>query len=265
MRGCRKELERAPIPLVSQTLDLAVLWSAKAGCTYAVKWMYFQEGILDEALAYAYWPHQYRQQVYYKRADYSKALRRIPELGPRAIKFVRNPFDRVVSAYLAFCQGAADMNYLLQTPILEDIGRHLGRPVGKGNLFTFREYVSYVGSLDLDKADIHIRRQQHPCERAGELPELTVVRVEDSRELMPGIEDRLGLRRSDHAYLRRSRHHTERLESAAFAGDTRFGVTVGVPVPPTAAFFDDELEALVTDLYRADVETYGYRLATTVP
>ncbi len=262
---CLRRLEQPPIPLVSQTLDIAVLWSAKAGCTFAVKWIYFQEGVLDEALDYAYWPHQYRQHVFYKREAYAEALHSIPSLGPRAIKFVRNPFDRAVSAYLAFCQAAANMSFTQHPKVLEAIGKHLGRPVGRGELFSFREYVSFLASVDLDVADIHIRRQVHPCEAIEALPDMTVLRVEDSTERLPIVEDQLGLRRSDQRYLRRSQHHTERLTSAAFAGDERFGETVGVPVAPTGAFFDDELVAAVSDLYAIDIESYGYPAPQTGP
>src|SRR5262245_40111232 len=88
---CLDSFRDDPVPLYSEALDLAILWNAKAACTFAVKWLFYQEGVLDEALGFAPWPHDYRQQVYCQRPSYREDLARIPSLGPRAIKFVRNP------------------------------------------------------------------------------------------------------------------------------------------------------------------------------
>ncbi len=156
--------------------------------------MLFQEGLLDEAEAYAPWIHQYRQQVYCKRPGYTRSLRSIPELGPRTIKFVRDPFDRTVGAYLAFAQQAYRLASSQHEPMLRAIGSHLGRRVGEGDLFSFREFVSFLGSQDLGSANIHVRRQVHPCEIDGELPEMTVVKIEDAQSVMPPLEISLGLK-----------------------------------------------------------------------
>jgi hypothetical protein len=213
---CQRSLVHSPVPMISEPLDLAVLWNAKAGCTFAIKWLYFQEGILEEALEYASWPHQYRQQVYCKRPHYADGLKRIPSLGPRAIKFVRNPYDRAVGAYLSYSQQAYRLSSPQHVPVLKAIGSHLRREVGDGQLFTFREFVGFLGTLDLDTANIHVRRQISRCEQLDQLPELTLVRIEESDALLPRIEERLGLQPSDLAGLRRSRHHSKREDFEGF-------------------------------------------------
>lgn len=278
---------------------MAILWNAKAGCTFASKWLWFQEGLLDEALSYSPWPHEYRLQVYCRRPAYPERMGRIPELGSRALKFVRDPFDRTVSAYLSFSNQAyrlgnnrqtsaaeeASLQFrrLLRHPrarslgavasdarqiyvryrreravVLKAIGRYLGRPVGPGHPFTFREYVGYLGTLDLDRADPHIRRQISWCERLGQLPQLRIVRLEESASELPTIEDELGLRRSDLVRLRASRHHTSRRRSEEFAGDARIERTSDVEVPTTRSFYDDALIGQVADLYAEDFDAYGY-------
>lgn len=255
--GCQASLARSPVPLYSEEAGLALLWNAKAGCTFAVKWLYYQEGILEEALAYDPWPHRYRQDVYYQRPGYTEGLGQLLELGDRVVKFVRNPYDRTVSTYLFLCE-AWSRPELKHLEILDGLRGHLGREVGHGQLFTFREFVSYLGSIDLDVADIHLIRQTHACERDGKLADMTIVRIEESAARLPEIEERLGLRPSDHGRLRRSRHHTVRQDLTRFAGDTPFEATVGVSVPPTIAFYDAELVRQVSELYGSDADRYGY-------
>ncbi len=281
--ACLAALAREPLPLYSDGLDIALLWNAKAACTFAIKWFFFQDGVLDEAEVYAPWPHQYRQQVYCARPDYKDGIAAIPRLGPRAIKLVRDPFDRVVSSYLSYCTQAhrpaetslsgsvassarrlregmliGPATSSQHVPMLKAIGRHLRRKVGDGNLFTFREWVGFLESLDLEEADIHVRRQLHPCERDGSLPELTVVRAEEAEEELPRLEEALGLRPSQYARLRRSRHHTERVDDARFVADERLGGAIGVSIPTTRWFYDVALIETVGRLYREDIDAYGY-------
>ena len=257
-KTCLDSFAIDPQPMYSDVLDLALLFSAKAGCTFAVKWLYYQEELLDEARAYSPWPHDYRQQVYCKRPRYSEKTAMIPELGPRAIKFVRNPFDRAVGSYLFYSVWAQKRDVREHVQMLDAIGVRLRRPVGDGQLFSFREFVDFLASLDLDKADIHVRRQISLCERLGQLPELTIIRIEESAEALPRLEDDLGLRRSDLAQLRDSSHHTKRADIEGFVGDKLFDQPLSVAVPRSIAFYDDRLTAQVARMYAEDIEAYGY-------
>ena len=282
---CLDSLRREPIPLCSDELDVALLWNAKAACTFAIKWLYWQEDLLGEAQAYASWPHQYRQYVYCQRPRYSECLGSIPQLGPRVIKVVRNPYDRAVGAYLSYANQAArrtrarhdllakavvrrvrgrdhipspDETDPQHARLLRSIGRHLGRDVGNGGLFTFREFVGFLETLDIATADMHLRSQVHACERSGALDGLSLVRIEEAERAIPRLEDALGLRPADLARLRRSRHHSERSEGGSFVGGSPFGDTLGSPVPASRWFYDDALVQAVGRIYREDVERYGY-------
>ena len=237
---CLDSLQRAPVALYSESLPLAVLFSPKAGTTFAVKWFFFQEGILDEALAYAKWPHPYRQEVFYQRPDYVK-LAAVPSLGPRVVKFVRDPYDRAVSSYLHFCELSQRDDPNQARVVLADIGDHLGRPVGIESSFTFREFVSYLASIDLRVANVHFRTQVSPCERDGLLQEMRIVRIEESRDELPRLEADLGLKASDYEKLRRSPHDTTRADLTAFFGDTALGFARDVPTPRTESFYDEAL------------------------
>lgn len=257
-RACIASLGVDPIPLYSDALDVALLWNAKAGCTFAIKWLFYQEGLLDEALTYSRWPHDYRQDVYCRRPSYVDKLARLPTMGSRAIKFVRDPHHRAVGGYLFYADWAQRQREPQHVEMLTDIGNHLGRTVVSGEPFTFREFVGFLGTSDLDSADVHVRRQISTCERLGQLPDLTVVRIEDSASRLPRLEDELGLRRSDLDRLGSSMHHTRRDDVAGFVGDHLFARTLGVTVPRTAAFYDESLKAEVSRLYAEDLEAYGY-------
>lgn len=259
-RACISELTSGPVPLVSEVLDIALLWNAKAACTYAVKWLFWQEGILEEALSYSGWPHDYREQVFCQRPAHAESLRRIPHLGHRAIKFVRNPFDRAVGAYLFFAMWGQRRHDRQHPEVLDAIDTHLGHDIDAREPFSFREFVSFLSSLDLETADVHLRRQLSGCEKGGRLPDLSVVRVEESAVTLPELETRLGLRHADGERLRRSRHHTIRIKSDAFVGDERYVKTFNVPMPRSTSFYDDELEAVVAQLYRDDLDAYRYDL-----
>jgi hypothetical protein len=251
-------LTSEPLPLFSERNGIALLWSAKAASTFAVKWMYFQEGVLDEAMAYSRWPHHYRRHVWYKRPGHRDLVQSIPELGPRAIKFVRDPYERVVSSYLSYVHQLQRRPRLQHLPMLWSIGWYLRRPIGGRRSFSFREFVGFLGTLDLETANIHVRVQTHPCERLGMLPEMSIVRAEESAEVLPRLEDELGLCRSDARRLGRSGHHSHREVVDAFVGDTVFHEVMTKPVPTSASFYDADLAAAVARLYHEDIARYGY-------
>jgi hypothetical protein len=255
---CRDALRKTPIALYSEPQQLAVLWSAKAGCTFAVKWFFFQADLLEEALAYSPWPHEYRQWVFTISPEYKRQLRAVPSLGSRVVKFVRNPYDRAVSSFLQACQQSTQRVDHASPPVHELVGAYLGRPAGEDSPFTFREFVDFLSAADLDSSNTHIRRQISPCERDGRLSEMTIVKIEESARVLPHIEATLGLKESDFGLLRESPHHTLRADLPGFAGDTPFGKTREIAIPHSDSFYDEALLKEVGALYAEDCEAYGY-------
>ena len=125
-------------------------------------------------------------------------------------------------------------------------------------MFSFREFVAFLGDENVRRADIHVRKQVHVCERLGELTGLSVVRIEEARETLKRLEMELRLRRSDIGRLGTSRHHTSRVDVGTFVGDRQFGETAGSVVPASRAFYDAALHAEVYRIYQDDFEAYGY-------
>ncbi len=249
----RAALRHRPQPLVQPDLGLAVLFSAKAGCTFAVKWFFQQVGLLDAALAHSSWVHDYRIARFYM-AD-SHRPEALLEPGMKVIKFVRNPYERTVSSYIHAVRTGYDDSRL------QDF---LGRPVDEQHRFSFREFVAYLegDSLSAQRCDPHHKQQVHQLERLGLVPALRILRVEEARHRLARLERQLGLRPTRYDELRHSSHHTLRAAQAVPCADRRdWPAAVGrrrVQFPATHFFYDPSLLARVGALYRGDFQAYGY-------
>jgi hypothetical protein len=169
------------------------------------------------------------------------------------VKFVRDPFERVVSSFVhASRRGYED----------EGLFKFLGRPVDAVQRFSFREFVAYLETLNLDRCDAHHRYQIHPLERDQLVRPAHLIKLEQSGESLPALEHELGLRRTDLHVVGTAHHHTTRVDAGTFCGDERFvlGPEPGV-VPQTRWFYDAQLRSKVAELYDVDFEAYGYAKA----
>ncbi|MGA9333993.1 MAG: sulfotransferase family 2 domain-containing protein [Rudaea sp.] len=247
-----------PMLLATSQPRLGLLWSAKAGCTFAVKWFLSQAGLLPAATFFHAWIHQYRNQVFYASEGFALALAQPDFLDFPFVKFVRDPYARCVSAYLAFCHVTHTQRNGEHGEFLSLIERSVGRQLGAQRTFTFREFVAFLGKLNLDCCDIHVRRQTHPLERLAALRNLHVVQLERSECELPAIERMLGLPSTDLASLRRSPHHATKAEYPGIHADTSFFNTVNHPTPAARSFYDDALRTAVAQLYAEDFSRYGY-------
>jgi hypothetical protein len=77
-----------------ESANLAVMWSYKAACTTVIKWLFQQNGLLPEALAYNSWVHKYRLRQYQKSERYLSRLKRLSSGGFEVVKIVRDPPGR---------------------------------------------------------------------------------------------------------------------------------------------------------------------------
>ena len=87
---------------------------------------------------------------------------------------------------------------------------------------------------------------------------MRIVKVEETRRVMPELEAELGLPPSDYDELRRSPHHTTRSDQPGFFGDTCFRNNRNVAMPSSPAFYDADLVREVGRLYAEDIERYDY-------
>lgn len=220
-------------------LSLALFWSAKAGCTYAVKWMLFQLDLLDEAYAFSHWPHDYREHVFYERRRHTEALLPLLSGDLHVVKVVRNPFIRCVSSY----------NHALSSPFVpKDLINEEG--------FSFEQFVSYLETQDLSTGNIHWRRQTHPLEEAGIVGIDTVIKLEYVQQQLKDLEKRLSLKESPSS-LSRTSHVIPRISATGYVGKVIFSRNQQT-YPQYRSFYNEDLLARVSHLYAQDFIRYDY-------
>ncbi len=244
-----------PEPIVDSRHKVVLLWSAKAGCTFAVKWMLGHMGLLQEALAHHRWIHNYRAHKLYKSAAHKASIQDFVDepAAYRAVKIVRNPFKRALSSYIHASQcGYEDVH----------MARFLKRAVDADNRYSFREFVAYLETIDLNACNVHHRLQTHRLERAFAPGTRFVIDLDHSMILLPGLERLLRLRRSNLSRYRKSHHHTQPSKRIAteFSADSLLRVTLESKrdLPGYRHFYDADLERRVYDLYAEDFLLYGF-------
>jgi hypothetical protein len=199
-------------------------WTAKAGCTVVVKMFLDHCGLLDTALAYHEWVHNYRG-AYLGPAP--------PHCTVPFIKFVRNPYSRAVSSYLGVAYGRQIF------PMLESVDH-----------FSFETFLQYLVS-DTVSWDIHFDKQFCPGEIYDE-----IVPIEKMDEIMPRINQKYGLSlnwkfTSSHHFAKDPTMETD------YQGAKDFS-KVRHPIGSYKQFYNDENRKLVELIYGEDILHYGY-------
>jgi hypothetical protein len=101
-RRLENAFQKRTKPLISDQLGMVVFLSPKVGFTYGCKWFFDHLGILEEALCYSEWIHDYRMEVFNKSVTYQQSLKAYIDHPAHftTIKLVRDPYDRAVSSYI---------------------------------------------------------------------------------------------------------------------------------------------------------------------
>jgi len=247
--------------LVDTERKFALLWTPKVGSHFAVKWFFDQKGLLEKALNYhSYYygdsgegfVHNFRDEVYRFSEEHRMSVGQFLQKPDEyiAIKIVRHPLERAVSSFIH----ANKYRF-----VDNSISKFLRREINRENKFSFREFVSFLESLDIYKCNIHFRVQTHPYERSGQVRVNRVIDLNNSIKLFSNLEKELGLKSTDLEKLAQSRHHTIREKIDGFYGDkiSTYG-RMGISIPPAKNFYDQDLVNRVGKIYQEDFERYGY-------
>ena len=239
-------------PLFLEDKDVAVLWSAKAGCTFAVKWFLYQRGELEQALQHSDWIHDYRTQVYRSSPVYEAGVHRAEYGKFRYFRLVRDPYSRAVSSYLHMVRTVGD------TAFHAPFNDFLGRDIEAGSGVSFAEFCEFLLSIDVSRCDIHYRQQAHLLETRGLIDVDHVVHLESLEQELDPLVGKYHLKPVSVGELSASHHNTRRSRSHGFVGDQPFQRTAEDVYPDYHQFYNEELAAMVRTIYAEDFHRYGY-------
>jgi hypothetical protein len=209
-------------------------WSEKSGCTVVCKMIFKEMGILDEALEFHSWIHQFRNQVFYDR--YGRVSMDMLRLNEHVkMKFVRNPYTRAVSSYMA-----------------AEFFRRTGyKEVGD---ISFLEFLNQVKNEEL--VDAHWRVQRKLYEDEIELDE--IIQIENIHEEAKRLSKKYGL--NFETEFTSNHHLTKNKAIDTFVGRKKYSEFYNkkFEIPDYKCFYDDEIKALVDDIYADDIYGYNY-------
>lgn len=255
-RRIKRSFIDCPVPIFYPEKRLILFWNAKAGCTFSIKWMFAQMGLLKKATEYHNWIHRYRNNVYYRsklQRTGIKLFLREPD-SFNAVKIVTDPFRRAVRSHIHACiNGYEDTK----------ISSFLQREINSTNRFSFREFSQYLANINVKKCDIHHKMQFSEFEQKRYLESFHIIRLEDSMKEIPRLERLLNLDEIDLLSLRKSDHHRPKYKTSEFMGDVVINEIFGIrqpTIPEYKQFYDDDIIEIISNVYREDFERYNYEV-----
>ena len=246
------------LPLVREGFPVVCCWSAKAGCTTALKWFLQHNGLLQEAMQHGAWLHDYRVRRMVEEPGYERRCRRaVRSDGVHVIKVIRDPAKRAVSAYLHYLRTASDP--WIGSLVLAEWKAANGFGAQPG--LSFAQFLEFV--LDLQRRrqplEPHVRPQY---DRAWDPHVDTCIPLEDLAAGLEETERRCGLPHVDVRSLSESRHHNRPSGHQQWPRDaSRFPATAEtldeIGVPSADLLLDTTTIPLLQAAYSADYEAYG--------
>lgn len=268
-RGSRLILEReltVRSPLYHPDFPVIMMWSEKSACTVAVKWFFHHVGLLDEALSRARWVHVYENEVFKARKGYLADCKKAILSGKPVIKFVRNPYLRVVSGFLETCNPRVlrepeHWSTIARSAVLTEL---FNTRVELEYAYSFNQFVRWLAAQPPERLDLHLAPQFRPFEAQLNVE---VVRLEDSANAFCEVEQRFGLPSTlGNEQIHASGHHHRK--RGVTAGKATLLMDAGIPIQRRKTFrlFDFPVQAIaeapagevIRGVYAQDFSAYDY-------
>ncbi|ABG53420.1 hypothetical protein Tery_4433 [Trichodesmium erythraeum IMS101] len=210
-------------------------WTEKAGCTIVCKMFFDVMGILQEALDYNSWIHNYRQDKFYEK--FGKVTEDMLS-GDKFVKmkFVRNPYTRAVSSY--FAANENNKQYLKGYEHLD---------------LSFYDFLLLVKQKKI--VNDHWRTQYQEIESRFNFDE--IIKIENIEQEVKRLNQKYSLNLQLHTHS--SHHHKKDKNKSEFVGRKKYSeLEISGTIPDYRNFYDDETKLLVSEIYEKDLKTYKY-------
>jgi hypothetical protein len=221
-------------------------WSAKAGCTVVAKLFFRHAGVLDEAMAYAPWVHDYREEVYQKK--HVVVVDDLLNPDYLLLKIVRNPFLRAVSSYIHACKYPS----ILDKPVICSLNGKIG---SKSEGLTFSMFVQYLELVNITSCNLHYSRQKQKWEDGLRAPQ--IIYLENIESDIQQVNQRYRTQFSLEGLLH-SPHHVEKDPGVNVPAYDIPWDELHKAIPEYRWFYNQDLLVRVADIYKEDVNAYGY-------
>ena len=179
---------------------------------------------------------------------------------PSWFKFavVRNPYDRLVSAFVdKFCREG------LETPKSQKILMAVNSTDNKGNLqISFRQFVEYLDTQNIDTVDRHWRRQSYILD---DIKLDKIIDIKDIATALPELEKQFCIETNFNFDIRRQSNIYDEKK------DEIISYTWDIPnteliqrhaetntFPKRSKFYNDELKSIVSRIYEDVFKLYPY-------
>lgn len=249
------------LPLISRDFPIAVCWSAKSGCTTILKWFLAHNGLLEKALAYSSWVHDYREQRLCAGHDYRWQCERLfshDRSKTFIVKVIRDPAKRAVSSFLHFLRWEHNEGWAAGAAVASwKQAMGLGTQPG----LSFRQFLHFIADKQRHgrTIDPHFRPQYEPLQD----PQVHAhIQLEHLCDTLPDLERRFCWPHVDVRKLSESGHHNPPSRHSdwptlAATCPAELKTLTMLGTPSAEAFLDSETFALVRKVYRDDYAAYG--------
>lgn len=213
------------IPLIDRNNKIIMGWSAKAGCTISVKMFFDHMGILEEALNYNKWVHEFRCMVFYQKYG-TPTEKDILHSNYFKFKVVRNPYHRAVSSFIHYI-------------------KYSNKPL------SFVNFVQFLKTENLENCDIHWKLQSSHHDKYYQIVKLENITEEIEKiNILRGTKFKPNFT-SDHHHIKENSNH--------FVGDQEFmACNTEKTIPNYNDFYNSTIKEDITNLYNKDITGYGY-------
>jgi len=207
---------------------LCITFTPRGGCSVSFQQYLDLVGLLNDALNYNAFIHEYRGNIFNKCITYKPILDLVKQKY-KFIKFIMNPYIRAVSVYRA------------QT----------------SHNLTFREYLKQLVNNEIDYFNENDKFHYHPQYIDGEEQIITkYIKINENETYTIELEDKSLYTLDVSKYT--SIHHGVKTQNITFCGDTPKNI-INKSLPKSYKhFYDDEIKSLCETFYKNDIEKYGF-------